>query len=153
MWQDPHHLSLCWHKMDRFSTIFSNLDSFKHSILAGLSSRTSEQSDVCHYVSTSLDEKNVSEHKGAAGTHSPYMLQIPWFLQAVKASGGCPGLIMSRVTGTATAACGLCDEEPPGTLTCSIISLKTSMYVWGLLLHEAVSFILRREENGKNVTL
>lgn len=100
-----------------------------------------------------LDEKNVSEHKGAAGTHSPYMLHILWFLQAVKASGDCPALIMSRVTGTATAACGLCDEEPPVTLTCSIISLKTSMYVWGLLLYEAVSFILRREENGKNVTL
>lgn len=106
---------------------------------------------LCEHIITNLllDEKNVSKHKGAPGTHSPYMLHIPWFLQAVKTSGGSPALIMSRVTGTATAACELCDEEPPATLTCSIISLKTSIYVWGLLLHEAVSFIPRREENGK----
>lgn len=60
------------------------------------------------------DVKNSSVHYGLQGAHSSCVVQ---FLQADEIGAGCNSLIMLRITGTHTAACGLCDEEPGETLT------------------------------------
>lgn len=63
------------------------------------------------------DAKNGSVHYGLQGTHSSCVLHIVQFLQADKIGASCTDLIMLRITGMHTAACGLCDEEPVETLT------------------------------------
>lgn len=46
------------------------------------------------------------------GTDSSYVLHIVWLLLAEKIGAGCANLILLRIKGMHTAACGLCDEEP-----------------------------------------
>lgn len=77
-------------------------------------------------------KKNGSVHYGLQGTQSLCaVLHIMWFfLQVDKIGAGCTNLIMLRITGMHTAVCGLWGtwwnfDKP----ACSIISLKTSMYV------------------------